>query len=165
MPESDGPAQNARQACLLWNRKKMAQLPRVTATAPQAVSTAQPRIIATGRVASVATPTVEEPGFSTAAQLDTAPFAFYNTTPEPANDDKRQQGHKRQHFGLLNTQSESFAAILQSGLENTELDRYGNPVSKVTAGALSKAIKTYEFNHRVISGTDAVRGTEISLTL
>ena len=142
----------------------MAQLPRVT-PAPQAASTTQTRAIAIGRVASVAASKVEEPGFSTAAQLDTAPFAFYNGTPEPANDDRRQQGHKRQHFGLLNAPSESFAAILQSGSEEAELDDFGNPVNKIYAGTLSKAIKTYEINHKVIHGTNTVRGSEISLTL
>jgi len=142
----------------------MAQLPRVT-SAPQAASTTQTRAIAVGRVASVATSKVDEPEFSTAAQLDTAPFTFYNGTPEPANDDRRNQGHKRQHFGLLNAPSESFAAILQSGSEEAELDGFGNPVSKIYAGALSKAIKTYEINHKIIHGTNTVRGSEISLTL
>jgi len=143
----------------------MAQLPRVTATAPQAASTSQPRAIATGRVASVSSTRVEEPGFSTATQLDTAPFAFHNGTPEPANDDRRQQGHKRQHFGLLNAPSESFAALLQSASENANFDNFGNPVNKITAEVLSRAIKTYELNHKVISGTETVRGSEISLTL
>jgi len=142
----------------------MAQLPRI-APAPQAAPSTQTRAIAIGRVASVAATKVEEPGSSAAVQLDTAPFAFYNETPEPANDDRRQQGHKRQHFGLLNAPSESFAAILQSGSEEAEFDDFGNPVRKVTAGTLSKAIKTYELNYKVINGTNTVRGSEVSLTL
>ncbi len=143
----------------------MAQLPRVIAPAPQAVSTTQPRAIAAGRVASVSVATVEEPGFSTATQLDTAPFAFHNRSPDPANDDRQQPKHKREHFGILNASSESFASILQSGSEEAELDDYGYPVHKIYAGAVSKAIKTYELNHKVISGTNPIRGTEVSLTL
>ena len=143
----------------------MAQLPRVIAPAPQAASTTQSRAVAIGRVASVSVSTVEEPGFSTAAQLDTAPFAFQNRTPEPANDDRHQPQHRREHFGVLNASSESFASILQSGSEEAELDDYGYPVQRIYAGTVSKAIKTYELNHKVISGTNPLRGTEISLTL
>jgi hypothetical protein len=144
---------------------KMAQLPRVIATAPQAASTTQTRSVAIGRVASISSSSVEEPGFSTATQLDTAPFAFHDRTLEHANDDRRQQGHKRQHFGLLNAPSVAFASIFEGGTETTNLDDFGNPVEQVFSGTVSKAIKTYELNHKVISGNNPVRGTEVSLTL
>ena len=143
----------------------MALLPRISVPAAQAASSTQPRAVVNSRVASTSTSSVGEADFASAAQLDTEPFGFFDHTPNAANDDEQQPKHKRQHFGLLNSSSEAFASILESGIENAELDNYGNPVNRVFAGTVSKAIKTYELNSKIISGTNPVRGTEISLTL
>jgi hypothetical protein len=142
----------------------MALLPRISVPPAQA-ATPQSRAVVNARVASTSTSTVGEPDFASATQLDTEPFGFFDHTPNPVNDDEQRQNHKRQHFGLLNAPSESFASILEAGAEDIELDDYGNPVSRVYSGTVSKAIETYELNSKVISGTNPVRGTEISLTL
>jgi len=143
----------------------MAQLPRIAASVSQAVTSAQSRTVTAGRINSVSSASLNEASASAASQFDTAPYNFNNSSPDRANDDQRQPGHKRQHFGLLNAPSEAFASILGSGSGDPELDSFGNPVSKVFANNVSKAIKTYELNHKIISGTNPVRGTEISLTL
>ncbi len=143
----------------------MALLPRISVSAAQAASSAQPRAVVNARVASVSSGSIAESDFASSTQLDTEPFGFFDHTPNPANDDEQRQNHKRQHFGLLNAPSESFASILEAGIEDVEIDDYGYPINKVFSGSVAQAIKTYELNSKVISGTNSVRGTELSLTL
>jgi len=143
----------------------MAQLPRVAAPATTAVSASHSRTVPTARSSSGASSPVEQISISTGAEFDTTPFAFQDEFRNPANDDNRQPSHKRQHYGLLNASSESFASILQAGNDEVEFDQHGDPVTRSYSGTVSKAINTYEMNSKIISGTNPVRGTEISLTL
>jgi len=143
----------------------MAQLPRVAAAAPSAVSATHSRTVPTARSVSGASSSIEQLSVSSETQFDTAPFAFQDEFRHPANDDHRQPSHKRQHYGLLNASSESFATIIQAGSDEVELNPQGEPNGRRYTGTVTKAISTYELNSKIISGTNPVRGTEISLTL
>jgi len=150
---------------LLFGNRKMAQVPKVSAVLPVTTASAT-RGAPSVRVASVSAATVEEPHFSTAIQLDTAPFNFDEDRSRTDDRDPQQpQYHERRHLGLIEAPSQAFAALREydNGTGRSAHGREGE--SRVFPGLVAKAINTYETNERVIHGNNPVLGTEVSVTL
>jgi len=143
----------------------MAQVPKVSAALPVTTASAT-RGAPSVRVASVSAATVEEPHFSTAIQLDTAPFNFEENRPRTdERDTPQQQYHERRHLGLIEAPSQAFAALREydNGTGRGASGRNGD--SRAFPVLVAKAISTYETNERVIHGNNPVLGTEVSMTL
>ncbi len=145
----------------------MALVPKL-ASASSTVITSSPRPAAGARVAAVRPGPIEETALSTETFFDTSPYEYRGNQPQARNDgghNSRQAQLKREHFGAINATSETFAALLDMESKSEVIDVFGNVHQKSSRHVVSQAISIYEQNSQVISGTNPVLGTEISLTL
>ncbi len=141
----------------------MAQVPKATAVAPQATASTA-RVGPGSRVASFGANPVEELNSGVNISFDAAASGSRGqderSRPNLGNG-SRDPHAERAISRLFRTESQAFASIFQGDdKEITEASRatgFGKPVSS--------AINTYETNAQVISGSQPIRGTSLSLTL
>lgn len=116
------------------------------------------------RVASYG-PSVEQLYASAGPSFNPAAFGFAEEgRPALGRDSNRRS--RQNAPGVFSAPTQTFAAILESG------DQFfaggagaGSVRSTRFGGLVSKAIEIYENNAKVVSGTNNVLGTSVSLTL
>lgn len=143
----------------------MAQVPRIYTPAPTAPAAAA-RGVPTARVSTASSSPISEPGASTAAFFDTAPFGLQDQSYRQQGFREGQSQQRQPSGALLNIASETFSILLENnggGIEDGS--RPGEVRGRRYTGSVSNAIKTYETNARVIHGEPPVTGTEISIRL
>ena len=147
----------------------MAPLPQVYApTLAQATAAAKSvsssKSMSSSRVASLEG-RVEESSTSLPTQnLDMAPFALEGEALQQSTRDHRY-GPPAQHMELLVVPSQSFGALLEYQSNNGVIDSTTKRDNPQLGGIISRVIKTYELNAKIIRGEPEVPGTAISLTL
>jgi len=104
------------------------------------------------QVPKVSAANVEEPHFSTAIQLDTAPFNFDEDRSRADERETQQpQYHERRHLGLIEAPSQAFAALREYD-NGTGRGAYGGEAeSRAFPGVVAKAINTYETNESSVN--------------
>lgn len=146
----------------------MASVPKPTAIAPAAPTSASRAVGPATRVASVSTGQVDAPDIGTNISFDAAASGYQE-------DQLRQQlgnprGGSQQRYPepgvnrLFTADSQDFAKIFQ--VDDSRSDRQTpNEASGRINAPRSKIISTYETNALVISGQQPIRGTSMSLSL
>ena len=121
--------------------------------------------VASGPVAAITTPIVEELTPNTSANFDGHPFGYKNRIP--ANDDKGNQksSSNRQHFGFFNAPTETFAAIMEISITSNFFSISADNARSVPTPNVAKAVHEYELNLAIVSRTKSTLGTELSILL
>ena len=147
----------------------MAPLPHVYApTLAQATATAKSvpsaKSMLSSRVASL-DGRVEESSTGLPTQnLDMSPFALEREAHQQSNRD-RQHGPPARHMELLVVPSQSLTSLLEYHSNNNVISTTAKRSNAQFGGIISRVIKTYELNAKIIHGEPEVPGTTISLTL
>jgi hypothetical protein len=142
----------------------MATVPK-TSPALNPASVTKPRLGPPTRVVSQGQNSVDELQSSANVSFNSAAYGF---SEENRSSFDHQRGNRQPHHqpGVVNAPTQAFAALLESGDAGSGRDSRGNDVSgSQFSGLISKAIKIYETNARVISGDNYVLGTSVSLIL
>lgn len=117
------------------------------------------------RVVSQGQSSVEELQSGANVSFDSGAYGFREET-RPSFD--RQRGNSQPHHqpGLVNAQTQAFAAMLE-GVETATAGNSGGKDANASrfSGLVSKVIEIYEKNARVVSGENYVLGTSVSLIL
>lgn len=142
----------------------MATVPKAApAPAPTSVSTTR-RSGPPSRVASLGS-SIDELQGSNSVAFDSGAFGFR----EEGHSSFAQGGGGRQgsHLptGVVNAPTQAFAALLESGSRDSHGGGAGDVKSPQFAGVVSRAISIYEANANILSGTNNVLGTSISIIL
>lgn len=146
----------------------MALVSKIASASPAMVSSVT-RPTAGARVASLHSGPIDEASISTGSFFDTSPYEYTGGQNAARNDDQQNGGRqaplRRQHLGTINATSEAFASLLDFDARGDVMDDFGNVHQKTFPSVITQAIATYEQNSKVISGTNPVLGSELSLTL
>ena len=145
----------------------MALVQRLASTPPAIVSSVV-RPAASARVASLHGEAVEEAAISSETFFDSLPYEYTGDQPHAQNDDQhrpRIYQHRREHFGTLNSTTETFASLLTKEAKDDQIDEFGNVYQNIYPSEVSRAIGIYELNNKIIHGSNPVLGTKISITL
>jgi hypothetical protein len=139
----------------------MVLVPKAAAAlAPSSVT--QTRVGPPTRVASFS-PSVEQ--LNGIAGPSFNPPSFGNTEEGRPSLDRDTQRRAHQNTpGVFSAPSQTFAAILESGDQLFGVGG-GNVRSSRFGGLVSKAIEIYENNAKVVTGTNNILGTSVSLVL
>ena len=146
----------------------MASVPKSTAIAQAAPTTASRAVGPTARVASVSTAQVDAPDISANISFDSAASGFQEDQLRQQLGDPR--GRNQQRYPepgvnrLFTADSQDFARIFQID-DNTGGRQNRDEVSGRVDTPRSKIISTYETNALVVSGQQPVRGTSMSIRL
>ena len=143
----------------------MAQPLKLFPSTPASIVGAGARDVGQGSASASYTPIVDKISPTASTYIDNAPFAYHYQYPENHDNDNRRQSPKRQHFGIFNAPSETFIAIMELGMPNTNVNALGNRVDRSFPGNISKAVHTYEISSTIVSTAYAIRGKELSLVL
>ena len=141
----------------------MALVPKAAATFAPA-SVAQTRVGPPTRVAS-SSPGVEQLYASAGPSFNPAAFGYTEEgRPSLGRDDQRRS--RQNTPGVFTAPSQTFAAILESGEQFFSGSGDAGGVRGARFGGLvSKAIEIYENNAKVVTGTNNILGTSVSLVL
>jgi hypothetical protein len=114
------------------------------------------------RVASFS-PTVEQLDATAGASFNPATFG-YAEEDRPSVDRDGGRRSRQDAPGVFSAPSQTFAAILEAG---DQFFAGGDAGVRSTrfSGLVSKAIEIYETNAKVVTGTNNVLGTSVSLVL
>ena len=140
----------------------MATIPKAApAPAPTSVSTTR-RSGPPSRVASLGS-SIDELQGSNSVAFNSGAFGFRD---EGHSSFGQGGGHQGSHhpIGIVNAPTEAFAALLESGSQDLH-GGAGDVKSPQFAGVVSRAISIYEANANILSGTNNVLGTSISIIL
>ena len=96
--------------------------------------------------------------------LDMSPFALEREAHQQSNRDRQHRPSVR-HMELLVVPSQSFGALLEYQSNNGVIGSTTKRDTPQLGGIISRVIKTYELNAKIIRGEPEVTGTAISLTL
>ena len=120
---------------------------------------------ALSQVASISTATVDAVNPGVSGYFDNNPFSFSRQNYADHGNDNRQKVIGRDHFGRLNTSSESFVALMElnslafaSGI----LEKNKNSLLTISP---TKAILNYETNSELVEESVKIRGSSLSLLL
>ena len=147
----------------------MAQLPTVYApTLAQATAAAKgvssSKNMTSSRVASLDGRVEEASTGLPTSNLDMAPFALEREPHHQSARDRRQPPPTH-HMELLVVPSQAFSSLLEFQSDNGFNSPSAERSNRQFGAIISRAIKTYELNAKVIHGEPEVPGTTISLTL
>ena len=119
------------------------------------------------RVASLSG-NIDETSSASGINLDTAVAFGFKEEQQQTTSDQRNPQQQNNPFvnGLVQAPSQNFASMLEASSENEgfTLAKESGRVRKF-ANIVARAIKTYETNALVISGTQPQNGRELSMTL
>ena len=147
----------------------MVQLPKVyVPTLAQVTAAAKglssSKNLSSSRVASLEG-RVEEAGTGLpTSNLDMAPFALEREPHHHSSHDRRHPLPAR-HLQLLVVPSQSFSSLFEYQSKNRFNTSRSERKNQQFGSIISRAIKTYELNAKVIHGEPEVPGIEISMTL
>lgn len=140
----------------------MATVPKV-APAPTPANASNLRSGPPSRVASLGSSIDELQGGNSVA-FNSGAFGFR----EEGRSSFDQGGGGRQgnhlHTGIVNAPTQAFAALLEGRSQESQ-GRAGDVTSPQFAGIVARAIAIYEANANILSGTQNVLGTSISIVL
>lgn len=145
----------------------MAMIPR-TGPLPAPANVANSRLGPSTRVHSSSSSSVEELPSGAGVTFDGGTFGYYG---EPSSFDRGGGGDRQQSFsrhpGRFNASTQAFTSLLESGggAEVGGPGGGGDSGSVRVSGLLSKAIKIYETNAKIVSGEINILGTSVSLVL
>ena len=145
----------------------MALVQRLASILPATISSVV-RPAASVRVASFHGEAVEEAAISSETFFDSLPYEYTGNQPLAQNDDQHRPQiyqHRREHFGVLNSTTETFASLLAKEIKDDQIDELGNVYQNIYPSEVSRAIGIYELNNEIIHGLNPVLGTKISITL
>lgn len=134
---------------------------------PASANVANSRLGPPTRVHSSSSSSVEELPSGAGVTFDGGTFGYYG---EPSSFDRGGGGDRQQSFsrhpGRFNASTQAFASLLESG-GGAEVGGPGggDSGSVRVSGLLSKAIKIYETNAKIVSGEINILGTSVSLVL
>jgi hypothetical protein len=147
----------------------MASVPKTTAIAPAAPTTASRSVGPAARIASVSTAQVDAPEISANISFDSATSGFQEDQLRQQLGDQR--GREQQRYPepgvnrLFTADSQDFARIFQVDDDAGRGRQNRDETSRRIDAPRSKIISTYETNALVVSGQQPVRGTSMSFSL
>jgi hypothetical protein len=145
----------------------MALVQRLASAQPAMVSSTV-RPVAGARVASHTVEAVKEIAISSETFFDSLPYEYSGGQPQAQNDDQKlpqSYQHQREHFGTLNATTEMFASLLAREAKSEQIGEIGNFYQNTYPSEVRRAIGIYDLNNKIISGSNPVLGTNISITL
>ncbi len=147
----------------------MASVPKPTAMAPTAPTTATRAVGPAARVASVSTAQVDAPDISSNISFDSAASGFQEDQLRQQLGDPRGRGQQRYSEPgvnrLFTADSQDFARIFQIDDDTGGGRQNRDEISRRIDAPRSKIISTYETNALVVSGQQPVRGTSMNFSL
>ena len=140
----------------------MATVPKV-APAPTPTNASNLRSGPPSRVASLGS-SIDELQGSNSVAFNSGAFGFRDEGHSSFGQGGGRQG-SHHPIGIVNAPTEAFAALLESGSQDLHGGGAGDVKSPQFAGVVSRAISIYEANANILSGTNNVLGTSISIIL
>ena len=143
----------------------MAQPIRAFTTTPSTIPTAGPREVGAGLIAAVSNPLIAEPNSNTPSYFDNYTFTQKRKLSKYEDADRGNYQERRRHFGIFNAPTETFIALLESGVSNSFVDPQDIKFNKKGAVNVLRAVHSYEENLVIGANVKSVLGTEVSLIL
>lgn len=140
----------------------MAQVPKIYAPTP-AQSVAAARGMPVSKVASL-NASIDETAAGNPSAFDTE-FILHEDLRRDAAADRNRQQNLPQHRTRFAVPSQQFTSLVEQFSGTVDNDVDPNVRSRQIGGIVTKAIKTYETNSKIIHGNPDVTGTELSIRL